>query len=208
LDPLTRAEGIAAPLPIDNVDTDAIIPSRETQTVSRDGYGERLFANWRYEPGTRIVNPSFVLNREPFDHAVIMVTGANFGCGSSREAAVWALKQFGIRCVIAPSFGAIFYNNCVRNGLLPVVLSGTQTACINRAAARAEAVRVDLERMVVLLADGEQFNFYLAARDREMLLTGADEIEFTLRLSRQIEKFRARDQVDRPWLYRERPLGK
>ena len=206
MEPLIRVEGIAAPLPIDNVDTDAIIPSRETRSVARTGYAEKLFANWRYEPGTRIVNPDFVLNKGPYDRASFLVAGTNFGCGSSREAAVWALKQFGIRCVIAESYGAIFYNNCMRNGLLPAVLNKDQIAIILDYIDNCEGepnITVDLEQCEVLVA-GHAFSFEINARDREMLLSGADEVEMTLRNRDKIESFRETDSKTRPWLYKPR----
>ena len=124
MDKFTRLTAVAAPLLRINVDTDAIIPSREMKRVSKEGLSEGLFAGWRYlSPGSREENPDFILNREPYRSAQILISGANFGCGSSREHAVWALHEWGIRCVIAPSFGAIFHGNCVRNGILPVVLA-------------------------------------------------------------------------------------
>lgn len=205
MEPFVKVTGIAAPLPIDNVDTDAIIPSRETQSVARTGYGEKLFANWRYEPSTRIVNPDFVLNKAPFDRAVILISGANFGCGSSREAAVWALKQFGIRAVIAESYGSIFYNNCMRNGLLPVTLSADEIQDLLAYVEEcngASSVVVDLEKCQVLAGD-KCFNFELAQADREILLTGADEIKMTLQRRNDIEAFREQDKALRPWLHRD-----
>ena len=204
MEPFVRVNGIAAPLPIDNVDTDAIIPSRETQSVARTGYAEKLFANWRYQPGTRIVQPDFVLNREPFDRAVILVSGRNFGCGSSREAAVWALAQFGIRSVIAESFGAIFRTNCIRNGVLPIVLP---IAVIEDALAQlaqgSARIEIDLERCDVTLPDATRHLFSMDPLEREMLLAGADEIAVTLKRRSQIEAFRARDRLVRPWVYQE-----
>jgi 3-isopropylmalate/(R)-2-methylmalate dehydratase small subunit len=202
--PFLRVEGVAAPLPIDNVDTDAIIPSRETQSVSRDGYGERLFAYWRYEAGTRIIKPDFILNREPFNKAKIIVGGSNYGCGSSREAAVWSHIQFGIRCVIAPSFGAIFYNNCIRNGLLPVVLPPETTAAIVEAVLNSPGtalVSVDLAALEVAVAGGGRYRFVIKPREREMLMTGADEVALTLMRRTDIEAFRAKDRILRPWIY-------
>jgi 3-isopropylmalate/(R)-2-methylmalate dehydratase small subunit len=200
--PFTHVAGVAAPLPIDNVDTDAIIPSRETQSVARSGYAEKLFANWRYRPGTREVNPGFVLNNPPFDRAVILVAGRNFGCGSSREAAVWALAQFGIRAVIAESFGSIFRNNCVRNGLLPVVL---QVPVVERLLAELRGgrllVAVDLARCVVTGPDGSEYGFSVDPLEREMLLAGVDEIEVTLQRRELIEAYRRTDRQVRPWVY-------
>jgi len=201
--PLTVLTGIAAPLPLENVDTDAIIPSRETQSTSRDGYGEKLFANWRYQPGTRVEDPDFVLNRPPYREAVMLVAGRNFGCGSSREAATWSLAQFGIRCVIAESFGTIFRNNCVRNGVAPVVLDEFAIARLTRAAEHPEAgfITVSLETCIVAAPDGESWRFELPERDRQMLLSGMDEIALTLTSLPQIEAFRAQDRVKRPWVY-------
>lgn len=207
MEPFIRINGIAAPLPVDNIDTDAIIPSRETQSVSRFGYGEKLFANWRYRPGTREVNPDFVLNVTPYDQARILVSGQNFGCGSSREAAVWSLLQFGIRCVIAGSFGAIFRTNAIRNGLLPVSLPGDALRQVQEALAASGAggeLTVDLENCLVRLADGRTYPFAIGSLDREMLLSGADEIELTLRRRQQIEDFRAQDRDQRPWVYQQR----
>lgn len=203
MQPFVRVSGVAAPLPIDNVDTDAIIPSRETQSVARTGYGEKLFANWRYQPGTRERQPDFVLNRAPFDRAQILVSGRNFGCGSSREAAVWALAQFGIRAVVAESFGAIFRNNCVRNGLLPVALPMPQVEALlaQLADGRAPEMEVDLEACQVRAPDGTSYGFKIGALDREMLLTGADEIGLTLARRSEIEAFRAADRQARPWIY-------
>lgn len=211
MDAFTVVEGIAAPLLINNIDTDSIIPSRETQSVSRDGYGEKLFANWRYLSGTREPDPGFVLNQFPFDRAVVLLAGSNFGCGSSREAAVWSLKQFGIRAIIAESYGAIFYNNCIRNGLLPVRLSKDsieQTALAIGQGADVKPVCVDLVDCEVRTAGLAPFSFTVAERDREMLLTGQDEVALTLQRRDAIEAFRARDRQDRPWLYEAATPGR
>jgi 3-isopropylmalate/(R)-2-methylmalate dehydratase small subunit len=207
VEPFVRVTGIAAPLLVDNVDTDAIIPSRETQSVSRTGYGEKLFANWRYAPGTRDINPDFVLNQAPYDHAVILVTGQNFGCGSSREAAVWSLMQFGIRCVIGGSFGAIFRTNAIRNGLLPVALDDASLSATLSSITSPDSTKsltVDLEKCAVQLEDGRVFPFSIGPLDREMLLSGANEIELTLRRRTQIDTFRNNDRQDRPWVYQAR----
>lgn len=204
MEPFVRHQGIAAPLPIDNVDTDAIIPSRETQSVSRHGYGEKLFANWRYRPGTREVNPDFVLNMPPFTSASILVSGRNFGCGSSREAAVWSLKQFGIRCVIAQGFGAIFRNNSIRNGLVPVDLPDDAIKDIlSQMHQTGFQVSVDLEKCRVICGKSE-YAFAIGSLDREMLLSGLDELELTLSRRDQIDAFRAHDMKSRPWVYSAR----
>jgi 3-isopropylmalate/(R)-2-methylmalate dehydratase small subunit len=194
--PFTTIFGVVAPLARDNIDTDAIMPSRETQSVSRDGYGEKLFANWRYAPGTRVENPDFVLNREPYRNAAVLIGGNNFGCGSSREAAVWGLVQFGIRCVIAPSFGEIFRGNCVRNGLLPAVIRSDDVEHLD-----GLEVSVDLESQVITSGSGREIRFDIPVFDKDMLLTGSDELEMTLRSGDAIEAFERRDRDRRPWIY-------
>jgi len=203
--PFVLVDGIAAPFPRDNVDTDAIIPSRETQSVVRTGYGEKLFANWRYQPGTRIEQPDFILNREPYRQADLLISGRNFGCGSSREAAVWSLEQFGIRCVIARSFGSIFRTNCIRNGVLPIVLGDVDSARLMAQAERADArFTVDLARAAIVDADGTEVPFVIDPLEQEMLLAGLDEVEVTLRRRDAIEDFQRRDRDERPWIW-ERP---
>lgn len=198
-----RHRGVAAPLLRDNVDTDAIIPSREMKRVSRQGLGEGLFAGWRYTlPGDRDPNPSFVLNREEYAGASILLCGDNFGCGSSREHAVWALQEFGIRALVAPSFGSIFYRNCIRNGILPVVL--------DRAAVEGLALWVQSDpRHNVLLIDlpaqsltgADSYHFELEPGLKQMLLEGLDAISLTLQHEADIADFEARDQRRRPWIY-------
>jgi 3-isopropylmalate/(R)-2-methylmalate dehydratase small subunit len=204
MEPFVRIRGVAAPMPIDNVDTDSIIPSRETQSTARTGYGEKLFANWRYQSGTRVEQPDFVLNRPRYAGAQLLVAGRNFGCGSSREAAVWALAQFGIRAVVAESYGAIFRNNCMRNGLLPVALPIAAVEAILAEVAdagRAPIMEVDLESCVVTAPSGAAHRFEIGALDRDMLLEGADEIALTLKKRPMIEAFRMQDRAWRPWVY-------
>ncbi len=204
MEPFRRIAGTSAPMPIDNVDTDAIIPSKETQSTARTGYGEKLFANWRYLPGTRAPNPDFVLNNPRYAGAQLLVAGRNFGCGSSREAAVWALSQFGVRAVIAESYGAIFRNNCIRNGVLPAVLpiaAVEQVLAELADGAIAPQMAVDLETCTIVSPSGAVFGFQIGSLEREMLMQGADEIELTLMKRPLIEAFRARDQALRPWVY-------
>ena len=155
-----RLKALAAPLMRPNVNTDVIIPSLEITSPSREGFGEKLFASWRYtEPG-RKPNPDFVLNRAPFDRAQILIAGENFGCGSSREMAVWAIRQFGFRCVIAPSFGTIFQSNCYRNGVLPVVLPKADVEALGRDAESGRLeLEVDLEACTVTAPGGRAFGF-------------------------------------------------
>jgi 3-isopropylmalate/(R)-2-methylmalate dehydratase small subunit len=204
MEPFVRLEGVAAPMPIDNVDTDAIIPSRETQSTARTGYGEKLFANWRYAPGTRDVQSDFVLNRPRYAGAQALVAGRNFGCGSSREAAVWALRQFGIRAVIAESYGAIFRNNCIRNGLLPVTLPIAAVESLLdelQDEAQAPQLAVDLEACTVRSPSGAVHPFEIGAFQQHLAVQGADEIALTLKKRPLIEAFRARDRALRPWVY-------
>jgi len=197
--------GIAAPLLRINVDTDAIIPSREMKAVSKTGLGVGLFAGWRYaDEKARTPNPDFVLNKPEYKGASIILSGVNFGCGSSREHAVWALKEFGIEAVIAPSFGAIFYSNCVRNGILPVVLPD---AAVKDLAAQVETdpqarrIAIDLEARTVTAPDGTVHHFTIEPGHRDMLLEGLDEIGLTLKRQSDIDAFAARDRAARPWVY-------
>jgi 3-isopropylmalate/(R)-2-methylmalate dehydratase small subunit len=200
----TVVTGIAAALHRENIDTDIIIPSREITSPAREGFGPKAFAPWRYTAPGGPEDPSFVLNRGPWRQAVILIAGANFGCGSSREMAVWALAQFGLRCVIAPSFGAIFQNNCVRNALLPVVLPAATVAELAALAADEAAplvLTIDLEAARVRRPDGREHAFELEAMDREMLLTGLDAIDRTWQQHAAIVDYEARDRIRRPWAW-------
>jgi 3-isopropylmalate/(R)-2-methylmalate dehydratase small subunit len=202
MEQFVRLKALAAPLLRPNVDTDVIIPSREITSPSREGFGEKLFASWRYLEPDRRPNPDFVLNRAPFDRAQILVAGENFGCGSSREMAVWAIRQFGFRCVIAPSFGAIFQANCYRNGVLPVVLPKAEVEALGREAeAGALELDVDLESRTVSAPGGRTLRFEVGGPEREMLLAGLDAIGLTLRRRDEIRAFQARDQAARPWIW-------
>lgn len=207
MDKFTIHTGVAAALLRSNVDTDAIIPSREMKTVAKTGLSAGLFAGWRYlDAATRTPDPAFVLNRPEQRDSSILLSGLNFGCGSSREHAVWALQEYGIRAIIAPSFGAIFAGNCVRNGILPVVLGEAQIAELAKRVAcdpQQQRLGVDLQQCVVLDPAGNRYPFQLAASQREMLLKGLDPIALTLESSAQIEAFQGRDRVSRPWIYLE-----
>lgn len=194
-------EGVAAPLLRSNVDTDAIIPSREMKQVSKQGLGDGLFAGWRYlDERARTPDPAFVLNQPAAAGASILLAGPNFGCGSSREHAVWALREFGFRAIVAPSFGVIFQNNCVRNGLLPLTLD---QALIERLAQQAGdgPFTIDLTRCVLCTPAGTEHAFEIDALQREMLLEGLDPVALTLRLDDRIRDFQARDRLERPWIY-------
>lgn len=205
MEKFTRVQGIAAPLLRDNIDTDLLIPSREMTSPGKEGYGEKLLAPWRYATtgdGTRRERPEFVLNRAPFRHASILIAGANFGSGSSREQAVWALRQFGFRAVIAPSFGTIFQNNCYRNGLLPVVLPLSEVQRLGRAAeSGALKLIVDLQLNRVERPDGEPLSFHIPTSERDMLLAGVDAIGLTLQRQAQLVAFQQTDRAQRPWIW-------
>jgi len=203
MEPVIRIEGIAAPLLRDNVDTDTIIPSRDITSPSREGFGAKAFAPWRYLGPGGPENPEFVLNRAPWRDASILVAGRNFGCGSSREMAVWALVQFGIRAVVAVSFGAIFRQNCIRNGLVPVELPGEVVTAL---AARAEheaplRLVVDVAALALIEPAGLQHAFGLDAADHEMLVTGLDAIDRTWQHRAAMESFEAADRGARPWIW-------
>jgi 3-isopropylmalate/(R)-2-methylmalate dehydratase small subunit len=200
--PFTTLTGIAAPLPAANVDTDQIIPARFLKTIARTGLGKNLFANLRYNAdGSE--KPDFVLNKEPYRKAEVLIAYENFGCGSSREHAPWALLDFGIRCVIAPDFADIFHNNCFKNGILPVRLP--REVCeklIEDARLGANArITVDLERQVVVRPNGEEIPFQVDPLRRHLLLNGLDDIGQTLQHAAAIDGFEARQKAAQPWLY-------
>jgi len=205
MEKFTVLEAIAAPLMRINIDTDVIIPSREMKRVSKEGLSDGMFANWRYtEPGGREENPDFVLNQEPYRQANILLSGDNFGCGSSREHAVWALAEWGIRAIITPGFGNIFYGNCVRNGILPVVLDIETVEELARQVETDPAnnrIKVDLTTCTVTAPDGAKHQFEIAPADKEMLLEGLDGIAVTQRRDDEILAFQGRDRLKRPWIY-------
>ncbi len=202
-----RHTGVAASIAEDNVDTDQIIPSREMKRVSKKGLGAGLFANWRYRyDGTNKIgdNESFVLNQAAFSGTSILLSGKNFGCGSSREHAVWALRDFGIRVIIAESFGRIFANNCARNRLLAIRLRAEEIAAIclaTEADPQNRRVTVDLEIRQVQLPDGEPIPFEIDAFERTMLMKGLDYIDYSLQYTPEIDSFIERDRSTRPWAY-------
>ncbi len=201
MEKFTVLRGIAAPMPLANINTDAISPSSAGQSISVD-LGAMLFANWRYV-SSGVENPDFVLNQARFRRSKIIVGGTNFGCGSSRERAVWALISFGIRCVVAPSFGEIFQENCFQNGLLPVTLPAVECAALGRALADAAepAVTVDLERGFLGWPDGRISPFAISPERRTALLEGLDEIDVILRMEADIADFQNADRAARPWIY-------
>lgn len=204
MEPFGRLTAAAAPLLRDNIDTDAIIPSREMRDPTGKGLADGLFAGWRYTAiGGREPDPSFVLNKVGFRGARILVTGANVGCGSSREHAVWALAQYGFRAVIAPSFNPIFRGNCIANGVLPVILPDETVLEIGAAleAGQGPDMTVDLQAQMAVLPGTGQWHFEIEPAAREALLLGLDPIDQTLRQREDILRFRARDRTARPWIY-------
>jgi len=203
--PFTVHIGIAAPLLQLNIDTDAIIPSREMKRVSKQGLSEGLFADWRYsDPAARTPNPDFVLNQPAYTGATILLAGANFGCGSSREHAVWALAEYGIRAILAPSFGSIFFQNCTRNAILPVIVDASIVHAIAQQVALDPVhctVTIDLQQCLVRAPDGGSYPFALGSEARTMLLTGLDPIALTLQQAERIDAYEQRRRQQRPWLF-------
>lgn len=197
--PLTRLTAVAAPLLRDNINTDVIIPSREMKTVSRQGLADGLFADWRYTAaGGREPDPAFVLNDPRYANAEILLAGENFGCGSSREHAAWALAEYGFRVIVAESFNPIFRNNAVVNGIAPIVLARDDVAALAEASG---PVTVDLVGLFVQGSDGATAPFEMDEEAREMLLEGLDGIDLTLKRAPEIAAFRQADRVARPWAY-------
>jgi 3-isopropylmalate/(R)-2-methylmalate dehydratase small subunit len=199
MEKFTVLTGVAAPLNMANVDTDKIIPARFLKTIKRTGLGEHLFSNLRYED-SGAEKPDFVLNQPKYRHAEILVAGENFGCGSSREHAPWALLDFGIRCVIAPSFADIFHGNCFKNGILPVVLPADICERLMADAALVSNARitVDLARQVVIRPDGQEHKFEVDAFRKHCLLNGLDDIGLTLEHASAITAYEAREPAWMP----------
>jgi 3-isopropylmalate/(R)-2-methylmalate dehydratase small subunit len=199
--PFTTLTGIAAPLPLANVDTDKIIPARFLKTIARTGLGKNLFDTLRFD-ASGAERPEFVLNREPYRHAEILIAHENFGCGSSREHAPWALLDFGIRCVIAPDFADIFHNNCFKNGILPVRLPRAVCDMLMEDARLGANARltVDLERQVVVRPNGEEIAFDIDPFRKHLLLEGLDDIGQTLAHAPAIDAFEARRRVEQAWM--------
>ena len=208
----TRLEGLVAPLDRANVDTDAIIPKQFLKSIKRSGFGVNLFDAWRYrdrgEPGMdnagRPLNPDFVLNEPRYKGASVLLARKNFGCGSSREHAPWALEDYGFRALIAPSYADIFYNNCFKNGLLPIVLAESQVDRLFNDVAAFPGFRliIDLGRQTVSYPDGSQeFPFEVDAFRKHCLLNGLDDIGLTLQHVDEIKAFEAKRKAEQPWLF-------
>lgn len=204
-------DGIVVPIDHANVDTDAIIPKQFLKSIERSGFGDNLFDEWRYldhgEPGQdcsgRPENPDFVLNQAEYRNAQVMIGRRNFGCGSSREHAVWALRDFGIRVVIAPSFADIFFNNCFKNGLLPITM---EESAIDRLFQRVAEepgckVKTDLDAQVVMLEGGESFGFDVDSFKKYCLVNGLDDIDLTLKHDADSRNYEMRRRQEAPWLF-------
>jgi 3-isopropylmalate/(R)-2-methylmalate dehydratase small subunit len=206
---------LVVPLDRENVDTDAIIPKQFLKSIKKTGFGQNLFDEWRYldhgEPGqdctNRPINPDFVLNQSRYKGASILLARQNFGCGSSREHAPWALEQYGFRAVIAPSFADIFFNNCYKNGLLPIVLSAQQVDHLfNEAAAfNGYQLTIDLEKQQVIAPDGRSYDFEIAAFRKYCMVNGLDDIGLTLRHADKIKTYESERVLRMPWLATKLP---
>ncbi len=208
----TLLQGLVAPMDRENVDTDAIIPKQFLKSIHKTGFGQNLFDEWRYldagypgqDPTSRKPNPDFVLNQPRYQGASILLARKNFGCGSSREHAPWALDQFGFRAIIAPSYADIFFNNSFKNGLLPIVLSESQISKLfdEVAVFAGYMLTVDLERQIVIKPDGEALPFEVQAFRKYCLINGFDDIGLTLRHADKIKAFEAERLAQKPWLAR------
>ncbi|WP_423197791.1 MULTISPECIES: 3-isopropylmalate dehydratase small subunit [unclassified Cupriavidus] len=210
MDKFTVHSGLVAPLDRENVDTDAIIPKQFLKSIKRTGFGPNLFDEWRYldvgQPGQdnsrRPLNPDFVLNQPRYQGASILLARDNFGCGSSREHAPWALTQYGFRAIIAPSFADIFFNNCYKNGLLPVALTALQVDHLfnETNAFNGYQLTIDLERQVVVTPGGDSYAFDITPFRKYCMVNGFDDIGLTLRQSEKIKAYEAERMVKMPWL--------
>ena len=202
MDKFTTLRGVAAPLPMINVDTDMIIPKQFLKTIKRSGLGKNLFDEMRFDT-SGAERPDFVLNKPAYRDSRFLITGENFGCGSSREHAPWALLDFGIRCIIAPSFADIFYNNCFKNGILPVVLPQEQVDLLMDDAQRGAnaLVAVDLEAQQITGPDGGMISFEIDPFRKACLLDGLDDIALTMAKSDSIDSFESRQKTAQPWLH-------
>ncbi len=220
--PFTQHTGLVAPMDRENVDTDAIIPKQFLKSIRKTGFGINLFDEWRYldpgypgqDPNSRQRNPDFVLNQARYqpgtygtEGATILLARKNFGCGSSREHAPWALEQYGFRAIIAPSFADIFFNNCFKNGLLPIVLPESQVDALfqQTLAQPGYQLTIDLARQCIINPQGEEITFEVQAFRKYCLLNGLDDIGLTLRHADKIKAFEAQRLADKPWLARSMP---
>ncbi|MFW7341688.1 3-isopropylmalate dehydratase small subunit [Pollutimonas sp. H1-120] len=193
-------EAHAAPLMRDNIDTDLIVRIERIAQLKRGEFAPWAFEAWRYLPDAT-ENPDFVLNKEPFRRAGILISGANFGCGSSREMAVWALEEFGLCCIVAESYGDIFFNNCLQNGLLPITLDRAQIDALAKSALSGSLVKVDLRTCIISTEATGDIAFAFPETQRQALLLGQDDIQQTLAIGQRIDAFQQQDRQTRPWAY-------
>jgi len=193
-------ESIPAPLPMMNIDTDMIIPKQFLKTIKRSGLGKNLFHELRYDLQGNIRN-DFVLNWDPYKNSKILVTGENFGCGSSREHAPWSLLDFGFKCIIAPSFADIFYNNCFKNGILPIKLSQYEIDYLIKEANNKKKLIINLEEQIIIDEDNKKFFFEIDSFRKKCLLEGLDDIALTLNKVKKIDIFEANLRNSQPWIF-------
>ncbi|MFD7080191.1 3-isopropylmalate dehydratase small subunit [Streptomyces sp. NPDC059918] len=207
MEKFSKHDGIAVPLPRTNVNTDDIIPARHLKSILRTGFGEFLFANWRYIEGGHAADPAFVLNRPEFAGASILVAGENFGCGSSREHATWALREYGFRCVIAPSFADIFYNNCFNSDILPIKLDEAEVDELVKILETDAPPRlhIDLSADTVTAGSGVTYRFDLEPFRKSAVLAGLDNIGWSLSHQDEIKAYEERRSREAPWLFPDRP---
>ena len=211
MDKFTRLEGLVAPLDRHNVDTDAIIPKQFLKSIKRSGFGPNAFDEWRYmdvgQPGqdatNRPKNPNFVLNQPRYQGAEVLLTRANFGCGSSREHAPWALLDFGFKAIIGESFADIFFNNCYKNGIVPIVLPAAEVEALFKQVEATPGYKlvVDLQAQAVIRPDGYGISFQIDAFRKECLINGWDDIGLTLRHAEKIREFEEKRRINQPWLF-------
>ncbi len=201
MDKFTLLEGIAAPLPMINVDTDMIIPKQFLKTIKRTGLGVNLFDEMRFDDDGKEI-PGFVLNKPQYKNAKILIAGENFGCGSSREHAPWAIKDFGIECIIAPSFADIFFNNCFKNGILPIILPQDQVDLLMDDAERGAnaTLTIDLEAQTIKGPDGGTISFEIDPFRKQCLLEGLDDIGLTMKRKDAIDSYEQKTSASRPWV--------
>ncbi len=199
MEKFTIIKGIAAPLQMINVDTDMIIPKQFLKTIKRSGLGKNLFHEMRYDLNGNLKN-DFVLNWEYYNKATILVTGENFGCGSSREHAPWSLLDFGFKCIIAPSFADIFYNNCFKNGILPIKLKINETDYLIKEAEGKKKLKIDLNRQEIMTEDEKIICFEIDQFRKKCLLEGLDDIALTLKKEKKIDRYEENLQKSKPWL--------
>ncbi|MEU2764731.1 3-isopropylmalate dehydratase small subunit [Streptomyces sp. NPDC006906] len=205
MEKFVRHDGVTVPMARTNVNTDDIIPARFLKSIRRTGFAEHLFANWRYLEDGRTLHPKFALNRPGYEDASILLAGENFGCGSSREHAPWALREYGFRCIIAPSFADIFYSNCFNSNILPVALEPVAVETLFKilSAGAGARLRIDLPAQSVATADGQLFRFEIDPFRKSAMLEGLDNIEWTLSHQDEILAYESRRRHETPWLFPE-----